>query len=181
MVWSFRLAAAVVVLSAFAAPTTTRARDIDAQAPWLRAADPHIAGLIASGLKHSPSFRTLVARIEQSDLVVYVRCAVLPEHLDGALTFVSAVGGRRYVMVRLAMTRTRRQKVAALGHELQHAVEIAERADIVDAASMARAFREFGFERVPHGPAAQAFDSLAAIDAGHQVRREAARMSDSEE
>jgi hypothetical protein len=149
--------------------------------PRLRTTDPHIRAVLEAGLAHSPSLRALVHRLAGGDVVVYLRGAQLSPRLDGQLTFVSAAGGFRYVVVHLAADRPWHRQIAALGHELQHAVEIAEHPDIIDHAALARAYTRIGFPRVPRQHAVRSFDTLAAIAAGEQIRRELARSSAAEE
>ena len=149
--------------------------------PRLRTTDRHIRALLAAGLAHSPSLRALANRLAAGDVVVYLRCAPLAAQLDGQLTFVSAAGGFRYVLVRLALGRPWHRQIATLGHELQHALEIAERPDIIDQAALARAYARIGFARPPRQHASRSFDTLAAIAAGEQVRRELAHSSAADE
>ena len=63
------------------------------------------------------------------------------------------------------------QRLAILGHELQHAAEIAEAAGVVDRESMASLYSKIGF-RSADGRL-NAFDSRRAIETGQQVGREA--------
>ena len=58
-----------------------------------------------------------------------------------------------------------------LGHELQHAVEIAEAVDVIDAASMATLYRRIG-EPTRSVVAAQCYDTAAARDVGTVVLTE---------
>jgi hypothetical protein len=145
--------------------------------PRLRTTDRHVRALLGEGLARSPSLRALNARLAAGNVVVYLTCARLPPRLDGQLTFVSAAGGFRYVVVRLATDRPWSRQIATLGHELQHAVEIAEQPAIVDQAALVRAYMRIGFARVPQQHAVRAFDTLAAIAAGEQVRRELAQSA----
>ena len=64
---------------------------------------------------------------------------------DGRLTFISAVGGYRYVHVRVARLAAADVQIALIGHELQHAVEIADAPDVVDRPSLAREYQRIGF------------------------------------
>jgi hypothetical protein len=116
-----------------------------------------------------------VAALDRSDVVVYVVCGRLPPQLSGQLTFVSTAGGRRYVLVRLRWDQGQHARIATLGHELQHALEIAEHPEIVDAVTMARAFRRFGFERMTQR--GESFDSAAAVEAGERVWKDVRGMS----
>jgi hypothetical protein len=162
----------VVVLIALLLAARAHADDIgDDLKPRIRTTEPRIRALIENGLERSPSLRALVTRLAAADVVVYLECGRLPPRLDGRLTFVSAAGGLRYVLVRLASDRPRARTIAALGHELQHAVEIAERPAIVDRTSLADEYSRFGFvrEAADH---ARSFDTVAAIDAGRRIWRE---------
>jgi hypothetical protein len=142
--------------------------------PRIRTPDPRIRSLIEEGLRTSPTFRALADRIEQSDVVVYVHCEASPSRVGGRLTFVSAAGGFRYVVVRMGWLPSSRQQIAMLGHELQHAVEIADTPAIVDAASLAHAYRRMaGAKEVTRaGAVTTAFDTDAANAAGSRVLRE---------
>ena len=171
----------VTLVSLMFALVTVAAVPGAGEIPRLRTSDRHIRALLAEGLAHSPSLRALVNRLAAGDVVVYLKCAQLSSRLDGQLTFVSAAGGFRYVLVHLAMDRPWYRQIATLGHELQHAVEIAEQPDIIDQAALARAYTRIGFARVPRQHAVRSFDTLAAIAAGEQVRRELAQSSAAEE
>jgi hypothetical protein len=149
--------------------------------PRLRTTDRHIRALLDAGLAHSPLLRALVQRLASGDVVVYLQCARLSPRLDGQLTFVSAAGGFRYVVVHLALDRPWHRQIAALGHELQHAVEIAEQPDIIDHAALARAFTRIGFARLPRQHGVRSFDTLAAMAVGERVRRDLAQSSATEE
>lgn len=159
----------VFTLSA-AVPTAAESPPDDAHA-HVRMTDKRLHQLVHEGLRNSDTFRSLVARLEQSDVVVYFEC-------DGAggpagrLTFVSAAAGIRYLHVRVSRLGSREQQIALIAHELRHAVEIADAPDVVDVASLGAAYERIGY--VNHGVATPgvAFDSEAAVRAGHQVLRE---------
>jgi hypothetical protein len=140
----------------------------------VRAMSPAMRALVEEGMSRSASFRALIARIEHSDLVVYVREEYASMgSLHGSLTFLSSAGGSRYLLIRLS-GRLRTRRLSTLAHELQHAVEIAERPDIVDEASLVRAYAQFG---QPVGSNASGtrcrVDSDAAVAVGKRVWREA--------
>jgi len=138
----------------------------------VRATDSRIRAAIADGLEGSALFRDLVARLEASDVVVYVESdQLIPERLQGRLTFVSSAGGRRYVRVGIACGVRGAQQTAIIGHELRHAVEIADAPSVVDEPSLAAEYRRIGFSsRVMRQGAG--FDSRAAIEAGQRVSHE---------
>jgi len=87
--------------------------------------------LLAQGAMNSPTLNALIARLEQSDLIVYIDVdAFRVGHLQGALTLMGHSGGRRYVRISLDAHNDRRSLLAWLGHELQHAVELADHPEI---------------------------------------------------
>ena len=138
--------------------------------PPIRSTDRRLRMLLEDGIRSSPTLRAIVARLRASDVVVYLQCGV-PAGADGRLTFVSAVGGYRYVVVR--MTRfPRAQQIALMAHELQHAVEIAETPAIVDGQSLAREYQRIGYVNQWSSLPGINFDTAAAVDAGKQVLKE---------
>jgi len=140
----------------------------------VRTADRRLIAAVELGLRESPTFRELVNRINASDVVVYVTAqAALPPGLDGRLTFLSSTGGFRYVVVRVNSSLPAPRLVSLLGHELQHAREIADSSTIVDPVSMAREYAaRLGYHSGPKGYDHVTFDSQAAIRAGELVLRE---------
>jgi hypothetical protein len=141
--------------------------------PRLRLPDRHMLPVVQAGRDGSPSFRALIEELEATDVVVYVQCARLRSRLDGELTFLTAAGGLRYVIVRIAWDLPLPRKIAILGHELQHALEVARTPDIVSARTMALAYERFGFTR-NRGFDRVDFDTVAAIDTGVTILRELA-------
>ena len=136
----------------------------------IRSTDRRLRSLLEEGLRISPTLRALVARLHTSDVVVYLQCdgAGGP---DGRLTFVSSVGGFRYVVVRMGRF-ARMQQIAMMAHELQHAVEVAETPTIVDGASLVSAYQRIGYVNQGSNLPGVAFDTQAAVRAGEQVLKE---------
>jgi hypothetical protein len=138
----------------------------------IRTTDRRLIRLLHEGVRASETFRRLVDRLRRSDVIVYVECSGgRARSSDGRLTFVSAVGGLRYVHVRVARLAAADVQIALIGHELQHAVEIANAPSVVDAASLAQEYARIGFVNPRLGPG-MAFDSDAAVETGYQVLRD---------
>jgi len=94
--------------------------------------------VLAKGSDASMTFRQLIDRIAQSDVIAYVDLAPYEEPgLEGALEFVATVGGARYVRVWLQPRRTDDELIVTLGHELQHVVEVADAPQVVSQDSLA--------------------------------------------
>jgi len=138
--------------------------------PPIRSTDRRLRSLLEEGLRTSPTLRALVARLHASDVVVYLQCDG-PGAPDGRLTFLSAVGGYRYVVVRMSRF-SRMQQIAMMAHELQHAVEIAETPAIVDGESLVREYKRIGYVNTLSPLPGVAFDTQAAVRAGERVMKE---------
>ena len=136
----------------------------------IRSTDRRLIRLVHDGVRTSETFRKLVDRIRHSDVVVYLECGG-GGSAGGRLTFVSSVGGFRYLHVRVARLPAADAQIALIGHELQHAVEIADAPDIVDAVSLAREYQRIGFAS-PRVTPGISFDSDAAVETGYRVLRE---------
>lgn len=138
----------------------------------LRTTDAWLLSLIEEGVRTSPTFRALVERLDDSDVIVYLQGDSTPApNVDGRMTFASKAGGYRYIVVRLRTQSSRRQMLALLGHELRHAVEVADTPAIVDSTSLAREYERLGYVQ-RWNTAGVAFDTHAAIEAGYQVLAE---------
>ena len=169
--------ALVVALALLTATTALAAESPD---PWsgfpvsienahVRTTDAVMANLLAAGLKASPLMRRLVDRLNDSDVVVYLKMdRRLPTTVEGQMTIVGQAGGLRYVVVSLAWGRAEQRRIATLGHELRHAVEVADNPGIVDATTLAGAYEEMGFPAVRSRPGVS-FDTSAAVAAGERV------------
>jgi hypothetical protein len=166
-----RRLAAVALLSLVPAFASASELDLSPHRRF-RPAEPRLQELLALGMQISPTFRALVGRVARSDVIVYVVSdETTPRGIDGQLTFLSAAGGVRYVVVRLRPLASRLDEVALLAHELQHAVEIADTPAIVDASSMQQEYSRIGRAGRPVREAIT-FDTRAAVETGIQVARE---------
>ncbi len=163
--------ALVMVLSCTSAAAAA-AETLPVHARRIRTIESRLRALVERGLRESPTFRALAARLEQSDVIVYVIADVCPPPgIAGRLTFLSATGGVRYVAVRLRRLGSPLLEVAVLAHELQHAVEIADHASIVDQQALAREYLRIGHVNTSMPPGT-AFDTRAAVAVGYDVYRE---------
>src|SRR4029453_7228096 len=78
------------------------------------------------GLSDSPLFRDLVTELENSDVIVHVVTAAgLPATAVGTTRLSSSGPSYRYVRVTISAELPAHKQTAILGHELQHACEIA--------------------------------------------------------
>ena len=140
--------------------------------PHVRAVSGDGQAFIREATERSPTILALVDRLGQSDVVVYVRMqAFSSEALDGRLAVLSASGGIRYLLVELACGRPRVVQIATLGHELHHAVEVADEPSVVSGRTLASLYARIGTEtRTAVGELT--FETGAARDVATRVRRE---------
>ena len=149
-----------------------RAADPPLRDPHIRSTEPELLDALAEGIRRSPTLRDLVDRLETSDVVVYLTFdRSWSPQLAGHLSLMTAVPGRRYLRVSFDRRNAGCRRLAILGHELHHAVEIAESPAVVDDATLAALYRRIGFRS--YGAHGECFDSVGAILAGRMVEKEA--------
>ena len=141
----------------------------------VRPLDPWAAESLERGLSESPFVFALVAILEKSDVIVYVATSeTLPYGMAGQLQFMTAQGGYRFLRVTLDRTLSPNHRAATLGHELQHAREVAE-STVVDGDGMRGLYTAIG-RRVPGMK--NSFETAAAAQAGQRVWSELRGLSD---
>jgi hypothetical protein len=124
--------------------------------------------LLRDALSESATVRELTGRVERSDLIVFVHIGMLETGLTGTTQLVSCAGGVRYILVTLDPRATPTERVANLGHELRHVVEIADAPDVKTAEQMKRLFQHIGWRSGRDNR----WETSNAIEAGRQVLRE---------
>jgi len=144
----------------------------------VRVTEPRIEALIASGVAESPTFRTIVDRLESAPILVFVRCRTRAHQATSAagLEFLTNTPSYRYVRVFIRCDLPTAVQAPLLAHELQHALEVAEAPDVIDPATLRAHYERIGYrsnadDRTP------SFDTAAAIDVQRRVAAELARTS----
>jgi hypothetical protein len=144
-------------------------------ASHIRVVDDRLRPLIAQGVDGSATFRSLVARLESTPLLVFVRCQ--PRQQPGpsaaGLTFLTSAGGYRFVRIFIRCELAPVVQVPLLAHEFQHALEVAE-STVIDAATMRSHYEETGY-RSGTDNRHPSFETEAAIRTQRQVTLELAR------
>jgi hypothetical protein len=135
----------------------------------VRAADPTIERYLAEGLRRSSTFCDLVLALNQSDVIVYIQSAPqLPTTLSGRLLLMPGPSHQRYLRIQIRSGASGNEMISTIGHELRHAVEIADAPDVSDERALIRLYERIG-ER-GNGP--HKYDTLAAQTTGKRVRME---------
>ena len=141
----------------------------EAVAYHVRTTDPRVQSWFELGASESQTFRDLLAHLGESDLIVHVQVV---DHLKvaGQTYFVASAGGVRYVRIEVLAARDAREMVALIGHELQHAVEIADTPRVRDRQSLAQFYRMMS----DNSGFTDGYDSADARVMEDRVRREMA-------
>ena len=172
------LACALVVLfaraansaSEFAPMTEAEVRDaMSAPDRHVRPADKGMAEAIAKGMRRSGTFAHLVLALNKSDVIVYIESGrPMPTSIVGRLLLAAGPEGTRYLRIQVSGHPGSNDMVALVGHELRHALEVAESPDVRDEAGLIALY-----ERIGHpSTGIHQSDTLAAQDTGRRVKAE---------
>ncbi len=115
--------------------------------PHIRCIDTHLQQMVRDGIQRSVTFRRLVNQIEQSDVVVYLETAAfltMPVHAHTRLAGATPV--MRYLRVVIKIPSGTDNAISLIGHELQHAWEIAVASEVRDQETLAALYRRIGDE-----------------------------------
>ena len=91
----------------------------------------------------------------------------LPSGVDGQLAVSNSKGGQRYLRAQVVSGLGLEETISIVGHELQHAIEVAEHEGVRDAKSLAELYQRIGV-----AARRGRFDTIAAQATGLRVRAE---------
>jgi hypothetical protein len=170
---SFAAAAFVAgaLIVAFGAPLQAQIAPNDPSSPHLRPT-PELRALVSDAANGSAAIRALIDRLETLDVTVYIRTVTfIYSDLEGRVALLAGAVGHRYLVIELACGRSRLAQMAALGHELYHAVEIANEPSVVDSRTLAAFYERIG-RQTGNAGGRLTFETDAAANAGLRARRE---------
>ncbi|MCX6551429.1 MAG: hypothetical protein NTY02_10565 [Acidobacteria bacterium] len=148
--WVLALAVAVVCGSTGAAA-----------AAHVRGADAKARLLLRDGAARSATLSGLLDALESSDVVVHVETGALDR--PGRLLFVTAGPDCRFLRISIKVPGRDADLIAWLGHELQHAVEIAAAPEVRDQNGVMDLYRRIGFADRSTGESKRAQDVWARV------------------
>ena len=132
-----------------------------------------LRAMIATASEQSSTFRRMVETINASDGIVYIEPGVCRHGVRACLVKVTSAGRYRSLFVNVDITKAERKLMAAIGHELRHAIEILGEPGVTDRASM-YFFYKYNSDRGSFS--SPAFETVAAIEAGDTVADEIGRF-----
>jgi hypothetical protein len=136
----------------------------------VRPHDARSASLLSQGLQRSRTMRAIVGELQQRDVIVYIQMQPsLRGRLLGKLTWVTGTRRFRYLRIFLNPAESQDVIIATLGHELQHAVEVAHEPSIVSDETLEAHYRTHGIRMTAHD---NGWDTELARITGDTVRRE---------
>jgi hypothetical protein len=160
--------ASLLLSLTFALAPLTATAALESPQRHVRTTDRSVRQLLKRGFTRSITFARLLARLEHSDVIVYVEeVPRLPGGLEGRMMMLPRAHAVRYVRIQITLRGSPDDSIALLGHELQHAIEIAEHPDVADQAGMVKLYQRIGVRGGEH-----VYDTFAAQAMGRAVRKE---------
>lgn len=113
----------------------------------VRTTEPEVQALLDDATVRSATFRSLVAALNDSDVIVYIETSVRQAaRLRGHTVHrIVTEGPHRYVRVRLNPNGAEEQRIGVIAHELQHALEIARAPDVGRSKTVQQLLSRIGF------------------------------------
>jgi hypothetical protein len=153
------------------APMTETEADAIMASPTrhVRAVDAQMLRTIKDGMRRSATFAELVLALNRSDVIVYIETRrALPTTIAGRMLLAAGPRSQRYLRIQVNGQPRSNELIALVGHELRHALEVAESPDVRDEQTLIALYERIGHNGSRH----HQYDTLAAQDAGRQVRME---------
>ncbi len=138
----------------------------------IRSSDTRLIDTLDQGLLRSPTLRELESRLENSSVIIYLARAALPGLLAGRTRLIGAGGGWRFLSVEVDERVGPLDLLTVIGHELRHAVEIADAAEVVDLPSLEALYRRIGQESRRSEGQSHWYETREAQETGQRVREE---------
>jgi hypothetical protein len=135
----------------------------------VRATDPRVKQYLIEGFERSATFARLLTTLNATDVIVYIeRVMTLPHETMGRLTMVPMTSGPRYLRIQIRSDLSATEAIALIGHEMQHALEVADAPLVRDSSALIALY-----QRIGHSSGGEhVYDTDAAQVAGRRVRRE---------
>ena len=117
--------------------------------------------LLDEAAARSATVRALIDRLAATDVIVYVEMTASPQIALARTKLVAATPGVRFLRIGIRGMLPPHDVTPLLAHELQHAVEIAESADVRDEDGLRRLYARIGHQ---HGMDSYETDAARAVE-----------------
>lgn len=142
---------------------------LDSPYRHVRTTDRYLQDLLRIGFRRSPTFASLLAQLNDTDVIVYLEpVQALPAPISGQLQLLAQDHSQRYLRIQVLAGLGRTELIALMGHELRHALEVAQAPGVRDERALVRLYECIG-QRFSKG---HQYDTDAAQNAGRAVRKE---------
>jgi hypothetical protein len=144
---------------------------LDSPTRHVRTTDRNVERLLRTGVARSPTFASLMSHLNGTDVIVYVEAVpTLPTTLAGRLLLMPFANHQRYLRIQIAFAGTQNELIALIGHELRHAVEVADATNVRTESELVTLYKRIGNRtRDLHSYETNAAQTTASV-----VRRELA-------
>ena len=153
--------------------TLTAAQELSAQLSSetrVRAMSPVAAKLLTDGLCRSPTIRSLVGGLDESDVIIFMEVSLDPAIGQARTMLRSANSFARFLHIQISARVSPQRQLELVGHELRHASEIAAMSEVRDQRSLREAYRNLGWQVAT----SHDHETEAAREAERLVKREVA-------
>jgi hypothetical protein len=165
------IAVVTIVMALAVVPGAAAAGPASAD-PRLRPAEVSASALVADALSRSAIVRDLADGLRGTDVVAYVRVGPCVEgERDSSIHFVGRSKYDRFMVIKINETLSPDRQIALVGHELQHAVDMAKASWITDSARMQQYFVVTGWKL---GYPENGFETLSALHTERKIGQELA-------
>jgi hypothetical protein len=141
----------------------------------VRGSSPAIVEAIDQASQRSPTFNQLVTAVAATNGIVYVHYGECQRNVRACLVLtVTQAGPNRILHIRVDSRRTGHGLMVAIGHELQHALELLSEPTVVNLDTAHNFYQRVAPRR------GLSFETQAAVETGLRIDRELRRWAKSQ-
>lgn len=165
--WERGTVLAVIVMGFWPCRALADPVDLTHWSHRVRATESRLAQLLAAGMRRSETLHLLVEQIDRTDGLVFVTRGRCGHGVRACLKHALTVAGpHRLLYITVDASKTDRELIGSLAHELTHALEVLDRPQIRSSEAVFYLYMSIGIR------SGGRFETEVAIAAGERARRE---------